>query len=368
MENCVRCKISSEKVNLFDAVYEGRMENICERCSIIENVPIIKKPDPEVLKEAEESNLVRDRLSKIKGDFDNKRKEPVDDYFSRKKKLKEIDDNPKLELPLKERLNLIKNYHWEIMKNRRRKGHSFKQLGMLIGESETLLELIEKGKLPEGSESVIRKLEQYFQVNLRNVSEALEFLNRKNKEVLKTPILLDDEGCELLQIPEPEIEIIENEDDEDNLSDDILSNNDVSEIIGEERKDVNESFYDKKEISEKKFSLGRPWRRGYKNDEVPEIKEIKNEEVSEKFVLKRGDDLNLNSVNSSRVTIKDLQEIHKNKIEASKEEKRQEQKKIEERERLIEAKKEELILMKEKESRDVDNYLGGSELFRKKEE
>ena len=44
-ERCARCDVNGEEVRLFDAVYDGRMGQICERCSIIENIPIIKKPD-----------------------------------------------------------------------------------------------------------------------------------------------------------------------------------------------------------------------------------------------------------------------------------------------------------------------------------
>ena len=52
-ERCVRCGISEEKVRLFDAIYDGRAEAICERCSIIENVSIIKEPDQERIRESE---------------------------------------------------------------------------------------------------------------------------------------------------------------------------------------------------------------------------------------------------------------------------------------------------------------------------
>ena len=55
--------------------------------------------------------------------------------------------------------------------------------------------------------------------------------------------------------------------------------------------------------------------------------------------------------------------MNKRRIEATKQEKIEEQKKIEERQRLIEARKEELRLKKEKESRELDDVLGGAELL-----
>jgi len=38
VEKCVMCGVDGEKVRLFDAICGGRMECICERSSIIENV------------------------------------------------------------------------------------------------------------------------------------------------------------------------------------------------------------------------------------------------------------------------------------------------------------------------------------------
>ena len=65
----------------------------------------------------------------------------------------------------------------------------------------------------------------------------------------------------------------------------------------------------------------------------------------------------------SGITIADLKEMHKRKIEATKQEKIEEKKRIEERQRLIEARKEELRLKKEKESQKIDEILGGAELL-----
>jgi len=76
--------------------------------------------------------------------------------------------------------------------------------------------------------------------------------------------------------------------------------------------------------------------------------------------------LNLENVDMSRVRISDIKEVHKKKIEATKSEQILEQKRIEERQRLIEARKEELRLRKEKESKNIDSVLGGSELLGKK--
>ena len=135
MENCDRCKISGEKARLFDVIYEGRMGRLCERCSIIENIPILKKPDTNQLKESEKNIDVYLRMKRMSG-----YKEPVIQTKSeREQRLRELDKNPKLELPVKEKLNLVDNFHWVIMKIRRRKGLSHRQLADAIGESLRLL-------------------------------------------------------------------------------------------------------------------------------------------------------------------------------------------------------------------------------------
>ena len=65
VERCVRCDVDGEKVRLFDAIYLGRIEKICERCSIIENIPIIKRPDALKLKESERGKVYEGNYGEI---------------------------------------------------------------------------------------------------------------------------------------------------------------------------------------------------------------------------------------------------------------------------------------------------------------
>ncbi len=310
MEKCVRCNVDGGEVRLFDAIYEGRMAKICERCSIIENVPIIKKPDVSQLKKAEMSRVgVYDRMKRLSG-FKDVKEETT---FFKEDKLKELDTKPELELPEKEQLNLIDHFYWEIMQNRRRKGLSQKQLAEVISESEVAIEMIEKAKLPENAEVLIKKLEQFFQVRLRKPSRE-ELMKAKIEE--QGPVLLDEYGQELENIPEPKI---------------------------------------------KESSL---------EVEKEEIEEIEREpeeiEVEEEFLkLDEVGSLDIHKTNIEKVTIGDLRDLHKQKVEVTKQEKVEEQRKIEERQRLIEARKEELRLLREKESNELDKILGGTELLDK---
>lgn len=313
MKICVRCGVSGDIVRLFDAIYEGRMGSICERCSIIENIPIIKKPNASQLKESEKGIRVYDRMRRLAGMREIKK----EDTFFPEDKLGELEKHPELELPEKRQLNLIDFFHWEVMKNRRRKGLTQKQLAETLGESEVAISMIEKAKLPEGAERIIRKLEQFLQIRLRKFSEVEKILEERKK--FEKPVLLDKDGMELEVIPEPELDEIK---------------------IKESERDLEEEA---EEISEKKQQLN----------------------TGKKELEKLGEtrDLDLKKANLSNLTIKDLKELHKKRIEATRQERIEEQKKIEERQRLIEAKKEELRLLKEKESKELDKYLGGTELI-----
>jgi len=148
MENCIRCKISGERVRLFDAIYEGQIEKICERCSIIENIPIIKRPDVSQLKNAEKPKSVYERMRNLSGIRTGEKK----DTFFREDRLRELEKKPELEMPEKDRLNLIEHFNWEITRERRRKGLTPERLAENIRESSTAINMLEQGKVPENAE------------------------------------------------------------------------------------------------------------------------------------------------------------------------------------------------------------------------
>lgn len=367
MEKCTRCHVTQEKVRLFDVIYEGKMEMLCERCAIIENIPILKRPDIEQLKQKNVD--VYERMKRLSGYRD-----PLEESRIREQRLKELEKNPKLELPVKEQLNLIDHFHWEIMKNRRRKGLSQKQLAEAMGESELLVDLLEKGRIPENSEVLIKKLEQFFQINLRKISEAEAMIIRRQKMVRTKPVLLDEDGNELDHIPEPETDFY-------------LGTREIEEpkeipwykkILGrkKEKPKIKEaedlSYPDKFEEEKTKVNdENKPYIPGSRYLEYRRKEAIlKGDPYCEKvsLELKDGEDLDLNKVDIKRVRISDLKELHKKRVEATKEEKIEEQKKIEDRQRLVEARKEELRLMKEKQSKNIDEVLGGAELLKKKKQ
>lgn len=372
MKICERCGISEQEVRLFDAIYDGGMQNLCERCSIIENVPIIKKPNSSQLKESEKCPGVYDRMKRLSGIREEKKEET----FFVEDKLDDLDNNPELELPEKSKLNLIDYFHWEIMKHRRRKGLSPQQLAENIGESSIAVVMIEKGRLPENAEIIIRKLEQFFQIKLRQISER----DRMRQAEKRGPVLLDSKGKEIEIIPEEEINILGKKELEEKVG--IFEEDTVKDIQDRECQVSEQELISKSREDVKDLDINSK----EKNEETP------------KSPLECVDELDLDKIDKSAVTIADLKEMHRKKIEVTKQEQIEEQKKIEERRRILEAlrerdrlkqeekikqeqleqqkieeekkrlieqRKEELRRRHEEELGDVDKYLGGSELLGK---
>ena len=377
-ENCNRCHISGEKARLFDVIYEGRIGILCERCAIIENIPILKRPDTIQLKATEKNTNVYDRMKIMSG-----YKEPnSNSNFSREQRIRELEKNPKLQLPIKEQLNLVEHFHWEIMKNRRRKGLSHRQLAEAIGESELAIDILEKGKLPEDPEGLIKKLEQFFQVSLRKISDADAMVLRKEKMIRTKPVLLDEDGNELSQIPEEEVE-------QGEVSDIYFETREVKEekkeipwykkVLGRKKQitpeetteEATDEFSEEiPQVQEKSVNVPGSRYLSYRKREAVlkggAVNPADNASSQKNLELKENEDLDLEKVDINRVRISELKEVHKKRVEVTKSEQIQEQRKIEDKQRLIEARKEELRAMKEKESKNIDSVLGGSELLGKK--
>ena len=175
MEFCFRCQKNENQVRLLDAIYGNEIVKICEECSSMENIPIIRRPNSFQLQESERPYSVRERLSRMAG-------------VPLKREIKKEDVKPKLNLDnlrkprdyaeiiakrqerakkANQPLNLVDNYNWHIQMARRNRKLTLGQVGEVIGESESVLKMIEEGLLPDDSNRIIGKLEQYFQMSLR---------------------------------------------------------------------------------------------------------------------------------------------------------------------------------------------------------
>jgi ribosome-binding protein aMBF1 (putative translation factor) len=188
---CAICGISGKKVRLFEAVSfkEKGIIHICESCSKKENIPLVKRPTTFQLKEAEKSSTqkVYNMLANArrqKDDFKRikieKSKRETEDINLKKL----VDKNYEKFMPVekKPRPDLIDNFHWIIMRARRRKKLTQEQLARELSESETAIKMAEQGILPEDDHRLVNKLESFLGINLRRnpgkkPDETREFIN-----------------------------------------------------------------------------------------------------------------------------------------------------------------------------------------------
>ncbi len=193
MEVCFRCERDGRKVRLLDAIYENEMIKVCENCSLTESMPVLRKPTTSQLMESERSIGVSQRLRRMAGLA--KRKKRGRSVLDQVRELDEVEEGQE-----KRPFNLVENFHWEIARARRNKGLSPRQLGWALGESETAIKMVERAELPAGGEKLIRKLEQFFQIKLRERTE----------EELREERIREEERKKF-RIPRVETEIIKEE-------------------------------------------------------------------------------------------------------------------------------------------------------------
>jgi len=166
MGECSICGISEGKAFLFDAISDKGIIKICRNCLEKENFPLIKKTD---VYEIPKTQKVYETLSKLSG-----KKELKEELIEQEKNLKDIvDENFKKVISLKTESpkNLVRNFHWIIMRARKTRHITQKQLGEAISEPEIAIKMAEKGILPEFNYSFIEKLENCLKINLKKKLE-----------------------------------------------------------------------------------------------------------------------------------------------------------------------------------------------------
>jgi ribosome-binding protein aMBF1 (putative translation factor) len=269
MKSCFRCGKTEKEVRLFDAIHGTEAVHSCEKCAIIEGIPLLKKPSTKQLKEAERANSVYTRLKRLAGM--KTRDEQVESFMER---LEKVDETPLSKEESDKPLNFIDNFHWHIQRARRNKGLSVKQLAWALGESESAINMIEKAEIPEDAEKLIRKLEQFFQIKLRERTEQEKQKEQEKKERLKEKSKIPDIEKEEAPIKpiinEPEIK------DEDIIS--IASGKDIQEEdIDYER--VSEKREDKQEKQPSQVLTFKP--KEMQNLKIADLKKLKQEQERE---------------------------------------------------------------------------------------
>jgi ribosome-binding protein aMBF1 (putative translation factor) len=178
MAECYKCGVSDEHERLFDAISNKGVVKICRNCSDNEEFPLIQPVD---LNKPEKTQSVYERLSAMaKLDPEKHRKMIVErekeDALKRRRQLfgrdqattlKDVIDTNFDKKRLQQRTDLIPNFHWVIMRTRRSKKLTQKQLAENIGESESLVKSAEEGVILNNADVFLRKLESYLGIKIR---------------------------------------------------------------------------------------------------------------------------------------------------------------------------------------------------------
>jgi len=173
MSECFICGISGEKVKLYEAISKEGIEKICLDCSYKENIPIIKKPTSSQLQTAEIKQTFYQRTTR-QIETRKAEEQKIAHVEAQNTSLKDlINKNYVSKVPKIEgsQLELIDNFHWTIMRERRRRHITQKQLAESIGEAETAIRMAERGILPQDNYKLVDKISNFLGIKLRRNSE-----------------------------------------------------------------------------------------------------------------------------------------------------------------------------------------------------
>ena len=180
MEECARCGKVKERDELFEAISNQEIIKVCEDCAFRENVPLIKKPTGEQLQNAEKPRSVYERLSRSTG-------LPMKE--EKKKTSYNLNDITEKNLKMQQKsqlfnVDLIDNFHWLVMRARRAKRLTQKELATAIGESESTIKRAENGVLDDFR--LVNKFEDFFGIKLRR-SDSFDIPKEKPKRLSFDP-------------------------------------------------------------------------------------------------------------------------------------------------------------------------------------
>lgn len=204
MQECFKCGISEEKALLFDAISDKGIIKICRRCNEEEKLPLIRKHQKiESKKEniyerfSSVSNFGKDYKKKF---LDNEREELLKKQETSLREI--VDKNFREKIPEKIiQNNLIDNFHWVLMRVRRSKKLTQKQLAEELAEPEIAIKMAEQGIIPEDSFNLIKKLENYLGVNISkkpeipmspSYSEEIDVVKQEIKERFEEEVSFDE--------------------------------------------------------------------------------------------------------------------------------------------------------------------------------
>ncbi|RLG12269.1 hypothetical protein DRN69_06920 [Candidatus Pacearchaeota archaeon] len=190
MEECFICGVPENRAVLIEAILDKGIRKVCKSCLSKENLPKIKKIYSPFVKE--ERKTVYERLSKFAGiNPEERRKEKNHELVNQELALRDIvEENFKRNLleSRKENPNLIRNFHWVIMRARRLKKLTQKQFAEAISEPEIAIKMAEQGILPKEGDKLVKKIENYLNINICREKPETTSINTQNQRLKEVQI------------------------------------------------------------------------------------------------------------------------------------------------------------------------------------
>lgn len=173
-EECSIC--GRDDVPLNEGVIDSEIKKICEKCCETHDyIVLISKPTISQLQEAERPFSVYERLRRMSrmrihnDEFELRQAERRKEAQINLAKLAAVRNDAEFMKKQEERkkLNLAPDFNEQIKNARNLKGLSQKQLADAIAEPEDAVRLLERGVTSENSDNSLKKIEQYFRIDLR---------------------------------------------------------------------------------------------------------------------------------------------------------------------------------------------------------
>lgn len=173
MVYCSICEREFSEEHMRKVIFKEGIVNVCDNC-YREDMPLFEKPDMEKLRGIYNRRSVYSRLSQSAGVKDvEEHKRRISEFgkesnLSKDESLRRIVNRNYAGGSVKVQKNedLIDNFHWVIMRARRSKKISQKQLSEEIQEPESLIAMAERGVISSGNTTLVRKLEEFLRIKI----------------------------------------------------------------------------------------------------------------------------------------------------------------------------------------------------------
>lgn len=194
MEQCSICQTPETKTVLFEVISPEGIIKVCSQCYRRDNFPLVRRNVPFSI--AKEEN-VYNRMIKISGvNPESPQRRP--DKTQQDILLKRIaEENVTKNLSdfrtdSEAKEELIPNFHWTIMRSRRRMHISQEKFANAIREPEKVIRLVESGHIPK-DRRIIEKIENYLNIKLRKSNMNFDEVKR-HSSMPSDKIEVDEEG------------------------------------------------------------------------------------------------------------------------------------------------------------------------------